>query len=530
MHPRPSPGTVATAMRTAPYALALALALGGVACKKQQQSPPARKGRVDTPAAPADPRLPAPHRLSAEPAAAAHLANPAATLAAAAAFSTEVPPFAELAEQVLATQGPADLAKAMAPHVDPDAAWTGAHVSGEDILQIPLKRASVGTVDALLRKYPKQGEFGAVALPRPALELRGGNIAPPAGNPPTRLAWVDTRAGTLTLAGTPAGLATGRLLAPQYGKRPLWFTVDDTRGPALLGKFPYARVTGTGDGVADVDITAAAKPGKELPGVKDLAPGAFPGMHTGPGIAVAASTRWTGYKEAVRELTHQLQTIVNNAGFAGKMMLDPIADQATRVLKSWNGRVFAGVGPARHVRVGLGADDPAAAGKGLLTLLRDITENLQLARMFVSNVPNAGLKKASDDIWLLTVSGIANQIPAAYRTILDDGRLRIAFASSPHAGGVLVVIGPRADAELKTWLAAAATGASGKDGTRDLAAFTLAAGAKSLDPLLGKSRLEDVLKEVLALSADQPPTQVVVRQSPTRYDISVRGGAPRKGR
>lgn len=519
-------------MRTAPLALALALALSGIGCKKQNQSGPSRKGRVDAPLdATADPRLPAPHRLSQEPPAAAHIADPTAALAVAAAFSSEVPSFAELAELVLTTQGPADFAKAMAPLVAADAAWTGASVAGEDIVHIPLKRASVAQAEALVRKYPKSGEFGAVTLPRPALEVSQSKLGPPAGTPPPRLAWVDTASATLTIAGTLPGIATGRTLAAQYGARPLWATLDNARGEALFDKFPYGRVTatGTGTGAADLDIVATAREGQPLALIRAAAPGAFPGLHAGPGLVAAASSRWTGYKDAVRDITHQLQTAVNNAGFAGKMMLDPIADQATRVLKTWNGRVFIGVGPARHVRLGLGADDPNAAGRSLLTLLRDIIDNLQLARMFVSNVPNAGLKKVADDpdVWLMTVSGIAGQIPAAYRTLLDDGRLRIAFANSAHCGGLLVVVGPRADAELKTWLAAAIAAPSGKDGLKDLLEVTLAVGAKSLDPLLAKAaRPEELLAAVLALTADQPPLQVVVRQHPTRYDITVRGAKP----
>jgi hypothetical protein len=513
-------------MRIAPIALALSLALGGAACKKQQQQTPERRGRADSPAAvPADPRLPAPHRLSQEPPAGAHFADPAAMLAVAATYSSEVPTFAELAELVLATQGPADWAKAMAPHLAADAAWTGASVAGEDVLHIPLKRSDVAQAEALLAKFPKAGEFGAVTLPRPALELRQSKIGPPAGTPPPRLAWIDGRNATLTIAGTPQGLATGRTLAAQYGKRPLWLTLENARGEALFDKFPYGRVTAIGDGTHDLDVVATARQGQELPQRRDLAPGAFPGMHAGPGLVAAASTRWTGYKDAVRETTHRLQTMVNNAGFAGKMMLDPIADQATRVLKTWNGRVFVGVGPARHVRLALGADDPNAAGRGLLTLLRDIIDNLQLARMFVSNVPNAGLKKVADDpdIWLLTATGLANQIPADYRTLLDDGRLRIAFANSAHCGGLLVVVGPKADAELKTWLAAAIAAAPGKDGLKDLVDVTFAVGAKSLDPLLQQAENPgDFARAALALSADQPATQVVVRQSPQRYDITVR--------
>lgn len=516
-------------MRIAPLALALSLALGSAACKKQQQTPE-RRGRADAPKqTPADPRLPAPHRLSQEPPAGAHFADPAAMLAVAATYSSEVPTFAALAELVLSTQAPADFARAVTPHLAADAAWTGANVAGEDILHIPVKRGAVPQVEALLARFPRSGDFGAVTLPRAALELRQSKIGPPAGNPPTRLAWLDARNATLTIASTPQGLATGRTLAPQYGKRPLWLTLDNTRGEALFDKFPYGRVTATGDGTHDLDVVATARQGQELPQRRDLAPGAFPGLHAGPGLVAAASSRWTGYKDAVRETTSRLQREVNNAGFAGKMMLDPIADQATRVLKTWNGRVFVGIGPARHVRIALGADDPNAAGRGLLTLLRDIIDNLQLARMFVSNVPNAGLKKVADDpdIWLLTVTGLANQIPADYRTLLDDGRLRVAFANSAHCGGLLVVVGPRADAELKTWLASAIAAAPGKDGMKDLVDLTFAVGARSLDPLLHQAeRPGDLVRAALAMSADQPAAQVVVRQSPQRYDITIRK-APR---
>lgn len=514
-------------MRIAPLALALALATSGAGCKKQNQSSPTRKDRVDLPppAAPADPRLPAPHNLSQEPAAAAHIANPAAALAVAAAYSPEVPSFAEIAEHVLAMQGPADWAKAMTPHLAADAAWTGAHVHGEDILQIPLKQGAAGQAEALLARFPKSGQFGAVTLPRAALELRQSQVAPPAGNPPARLAWVDAASGTLTIASTPSGLATGRLLAPQYGKRPLWLTLDNLRGEALIYKFPFARVTAVGDGAAELDIVATALPGKPLPALRDLAPGAFPGMHTA-GLVAAASTRWTGYKEAVREITHQLQVMVNKAGFAGKMMLDPIADQATRVLKTWNGRVFAGVGPAHHVRLGLGADDPAAAARLLNTLIKDIIDNLQLARMFVSNVPNAGLKKVADDAYMLTVSGLGNQVPAAYRGVLDDGRLRIAFTHSAHVGGLLVVVGPRADSELKSWLTAANAGPSGKDGQNHLAAVTVAVDPRTLATVLAKQGSE-LVSAVLALTADPHPTQLSVQQTKDRYDISVRGPKPR---
>ena len=509
-------------------ALALALAGPGTACKKQPQQKPDRHGRSEAlgtaPPAPAV-HLPRSHELSREPDAAMHVAAPAATLAAVAGYLPVAPSLAELTSQVLATQGPNDWARAVGPQIDGVRPWTGASVAGEDILHFPLQPGGAARVNESLAKFPKRGEFGAAVLPAAALVVRGGLLELAKAPGPQRLAWVDPATETLTIAGTLEGLATGRELAGAYGKQPLYFSIAEARGAALFGKFPYGRIVAVGPGLHHLDITASARPGQALPVLRDIAPGPLAGALAGKGIAAGVSTRWTGYKYAVREATHQMQVQVDRTGFAGKMMLDPIADQATRVMKMWNGRVLLAVGPAWHLRRGLRADDPHAAHRGLLTLLRDITDNLQLARMFVSNIPNASLKKLGDnpDMWLLTASGIANQFPPALRGLLDDGRLRLAFNGSAHVGGVLIVIGPRADSELKAWLAEAGAAVDGKEGMKELAHATAAVSPAAVASLLQQGTLERLLAAVLGLSADRPPTQLVMRQSGSNYEITVRG-------
>jgi len=211
------------------------------------------------------------------------------------------------------------------------------------------------------------------------------------------------------------------------------------------------------------------------------------------------------------------------------MMLDPIANQATRLMKMWNGRVLVGIGPARHVRIALGADDPHAAHRGLVTVLKDVIDNLQLARMFVSNIPNATLKKFADepDLWLLTVSGIVNNLPPDLRTLADDGRLRIAFNGHAHAGAVLVVVGPKADAELKAWVTESSAAPSGKEGMKDIASATLAAGPEAIAPLLQIGPSDKLVPALLGLSADRAPTRFSFRQDGQRYEISVRGPEPK---
>jgi hypothetical protein len=392
MRSAPRAGTFVRPMpRIAALALALALgglaSLGSVGCKKQPQQRPTRVGREGPVAVAADPRLPAAHPLAKQPEAAGFIADPTAMLQAAEAYMPAPPPLAKVGEFVLGTQGPADWALATSGLLAGDRAWAGVHVAGEDVLYLPLTKAGVAKAQSLLAKYPKRGDFGAVELPAAALQLRSNPDRGPAPTPgPKRLAWVDAKSGTLTLATTPQGLATGRELPRAYGAQPVWFTANEARGKHLFGEFPYSRMELTGAGLHELDITATARAGQPLPTMKELAPGALSGA-LGKDIALGASGRWTGYKEAVREVSSDLQREVDRAGFAGKMMLDPLANQVTRLLKMWNGRVLAGVGPARHVRLALGAEDPHGAHRALLTLSRDVIDNLQLARMFIGNIP-----------------------------------------------------------------------------------------------------------------------------------------------
>ncbi len=499
--------------RTAALLFALALAPADLGCKKDQaESRPARVGRTNVPAA--DPRLPAPHPLAAEPEAAVYLANPAALVAAAGAYMPAPPSLQAVAEWLLGTQGPADFAALVAGQLDGTRPWAGAHVAGEDIVYVPLTPAGTTKVAEFLRSYPAKGKFGAVSVPAPA--WTPGSGAPRSGGTGVsgvRLAWVDQASNTLTLASTPEGLATGRELAIKYKAAPVWAVLGQARGQAWLGKFPYARTEVKGAGLHQLTVTAQATPGQALPLPRELAPGSLTGALQAAPLAVGVSSRWSGYRDGVRQVINGMQAGVNRAGFAAKMMLDPIVNQATRTLKHWNGRVLVGVGPARHIRLGFGADDPHAAHRTLLTLLRDIIDNLQLARMFVANIPNASLKKtaSSPDIWLLTVNGISQNLPPDLRTITENGRLSVAFNGNAHGGGVFFVAGPKADSELKTWLDVIAKATPGRSSNDDLVAATLAVSPKALGPLLSAGPSEKLLPLVLGLSADREPTQVVVK-------------------
>ena len=203
-------------------------------------------------------------------------------------------------------------------------------------------------------------------------------------------------------------------------------------------------------------------------------------------------------------------------------MLDPLVDQAARALRRWNGRVLLAVGPARHVRLAFGADEPNAAFKDLAALLRGVIDNLSLARMF-ANVPGASLKQVSDKptpVYLLTVDGLSRNLPAVAKPLLDDkGRLRVAFAASDRAGGVQVVIGPDPAPVVTAW-----AGNAGESAADDLLAGVLAVSPEHLQPLMQAAPNQAaLLEQVLQLAADRQPTVLRVEQKPDRYHATVRG-------
>lgn len=498
-----------------------ALVLVAPGCKKASKSEdptaqadrPARRGRDDS-----GPALPAPHQLTKEPDAGAYVAEPDEVLAGVLTYLPELPPLATFAELVVATQAPAELAAKLAPAVAGDRPWAAVHVAGEDIVALPVRDLeAVGSAFAGLQP---RGDFGAVELPGAAVD-----IDPRDGKPPApRLAWLDRQTSSLVFADTLAGLSTSRQLARTYGARPLWGTLAAARAKALVPGFPYARASAVGDGLHALDLVALAEQGTTLPVPKDIAPGALTGMLRGPDLAVAGSTRWPGHKKAVSDIIREINASVDRAGFAAKMMLDPLADQAARVLRRWNGRVLLAVGPARHLRAGVGADDPAAAHRELLGFLRTLLDNLEMARMFV-DVPGASLKKLADSpqVHVFTIEGLSRNVPAAARPVLDDkGRLRVAFGASERAGGLLVVVGPDPGPVAQKWIAAVDQGED-KAATDDLVAGVFALGPERLRALLQANSQAALLGAVLGLDADREPTVLVVEQKPDRYNATIRG-------
>ena len=530
----------ATALRRLAPLLASCLALS--ACKDRPLPGGDGPGEGGVTVTPEGKRvtLPAPLAIEAEPRALVHVRDPLAAIAALQGLLPGIPEGPAFAETVLATQAPAELAQRLAPMIATRRPWVGVELGGQDILHLPLLAAETAAAEALLAAFPAEGEFGAVRLPGAAIFVRdpelgvGERAAEEGGSGDMsskfRLAWIDRERHAITFAASLAGVVTGRELGRAYGEGDLSVTLDGARIREYGVEFPYRQITARGAGLHDLRIEVVADPARGLPASPDLTPGALTNLHAAEALALAASTRWGGHGEAVRRIIREMNANLDRAGFAAKMILDSLVQQASAVLRSWNGRVFVGLGPAGHVAIGLGADEPLRAGQGLVRLLGAVIDNLELARMFTVNVPKLALRRHSKEpeIHVLTVQGARGLLPAAARGLIDDkGSLRVAFGFTGHAGAVVAMIGPRAETELAVWAAAISAAPAGAESRGDLLALTVAVGPEQIREVAGLGLTpEAVIQAGLGLAAGRAATQIVVRQEADRYVITARGPAP----
>ncbi len=530
-------------LRTSLLAIALALAVAPACKPRTGTADDGGTSAIATAPDQAPITLPKPHALEETPVIAAYVGDPAAAIEFASATLPGVPPQVNVVALILATKAPADLSESLAPLIAERRPWVGARIAGEDILHLPLRAEEIDAAQGLLDAYPTAGEFGAVSLPAAGIDV--GQIAnttldpdadpdaapdpdAPSGAPP-QLAWIDRETGSLTIAATPEGLLTGREMVKGYADQPIWMTVDASMIRPLIEAFPYDRISATGSGLDDLTLAINADPERGLPASEDLAPGALTNLHSGPAFALAASTRWAKHAPEISNIIRQIKKQVDSAGFAAKMMLEPLAQQAIAVLRTWNGRVFVGIGPSHHLAVGLGADDPRKAGATLNRFLRSAIDNLELARMFVSDVPKIGLRRHSKDpeVQILTLKGIKKSVPAAMAPLFDDrGTLSIAYSYSIKSGALFAMIGPEPETAIAVWAEAIEGAPPASEAEGDLIAATVALSPAQLQELLSSANPEDPTALIAAgvdLEAGRAPTQLVVRQEAARYVVTSKG-------
>jgi hypothetical protein len=500
-------------VRTLPL-LALSLLLG-VGCK-QPRSQDGKQPEAESKVSKREVKLPEPLPLPADPSIASWVARPAPVIA-------RVQPYLPMTIDVRATIGQllggvtsADLAQKFAAAINLDAPLGQVVLDdGEEIIRLTPTKREQESLTKLLAGLEPVGEFGAVSLPpsaAPASERKW-------------LAWLDPRDGTLVLANSERGLVTARELPNAYGSKPVFFTFDPTRLPALPVDLPVGRIQGSGnldELHLEIELTEQGDPLAELP----LTNGTLGGLLVGSNLAVGASSRYSEHESAVKDIIRQVNAQVDQLPFLIRSIGEDMAKKLNTVLRSWDGRVLAAIGPAGHVRIAYGSADPENARVAMLRLLQTAVDNIKFARNFVNEVPRVTLRRGvgkgdGKDIEMLVVHDAAKLVPPEFRTLIDaDGELNIAMAWSERAGGGVVIVGPRAADELGRWLDDTKGSPSGADTQQELLAAMVAAEPSSVRTLAQQP--EPDMTSVLGLEAAASPRwSVSIDKQEGRYVVDL---------
>jgi hypothetical protein len=458
--------------------------------------------------------------LPAKPAFAAHVANPQLALAALGSFTGQGTDPRVVLRSIL-QNAPTGFGATFYDQVDLERPWSAAIVEGQLVIRIAIRRAAVLDVERLLATKAKIGSFGAVEIMKPT---EGTDFDPQ----PPRLALLDRGSATLTLAGDERGLATARELGGAYGKSALFLTVDGAQIRKGMPEFPFDRISLEGKGVEDFHITSEAS--APIEGIEDITNGALTGLLEFPELALGATSRYAKHEAVVKSMISDASRMVEKQNFLVRGVLEDMLKRYKAVLRSWNGRVMAGIGPKGHLVLALGSDDPKKASSNVTGMIDSVMDNLDLARTFGVSVPKLRFKRNRSTVAGVTIHVVAlenakRQLPAELAGLLDEkGDLRIAFGGSDHAGALMVSIGGDAPEALTRWIEATKGAAPGSKTTGQLVSAAIAVDAGSI-PGLRTGEID--LPAVVGLAAERPATTVVVTRKENDFDIHVTGPVPK---
>jgi hypothetical protein len=495
-----------------PALLASLLVFAPVSCKRTGEddtSGPSesKRGRKEK----RPPSMPKPLKLPREPVAALHVDNLAITLRGAADLEASASTPRQLIGQAL-QQASLGFEQQLLPHVALRRPIDIAVVDGQTIVHAPINAKHVSKVAQMLAGKKPVGKFGAVDLGRPQ------------GAKGPKLAYLDTKAKTLTLADDLRGLATGLELAPTYGKRPLYVKVTRAEARKWGVELPVATVEIKGKGAHDFELVATGLP-KDRPEMNMVADGALTGLLQYPDLAVGATSKYANYQQVVNDTINEASHQVNRQNFLVKGVLSDLLNRAKVVMRSWNGRIMVGTGPQQHALVAMGVQDANKAQDATLHLIAGITGNLKTARSIGISVPRIRFVRkwgasAGVEIHALILENAAGQVPPEYRQLLNpEGELRVAMAFSPRMGAAMFVIGPMCGTTIKNWLQASTKATPGRESLGHTVAARFAVPPQQLATTLQDSTGSAALN----LNATIKPTDIVAERRDDRLKVTVKG-------
>lgn len=475
----------------------------GTRTKPEREAPPPRS-------------MPKPLPLPSAPAFAAHVAVPGEMIVAlgeATGFGSE--PRTVL--QGLARELPPEY-RGFVEVVDLGRPWSVALVDGEVVLRVAILRTQLLAARRMISGRPAAGDYGAVQLSPPS-EVQ---YEPPL----PRLAWLDDGSATLTFAGSERGLATGRELAGAYGKSDLFVTVDGNELRKNIPELPFTRMRVEGKSIGDFKVKLEAD--RPIEGMEDITTGALTGVLASPDILAGATTRYAKHESAVKSLISEATRTVEGQNFLVRGVLEDMLRRYKAVLRSWNGRVMAGVGNG-HMLLAMGSEDPKKGAGAVTSLIDSVLGNLDLARTFGLSVPKMRLKRnastaAGVSIHVIAIDGARKMLPASLGALVDDkGTLRVAFGGSTHSGAVMAVIGPNPAPALTKWLESTKDAPAGAKTKDDLFAATYA-----LDPtkVPGLAAGQPDVNAILGLGPTRESTRIVAERKENTYEIEFVGPRP----
>ncbi len=507
-----------------PALLASLLALSPLACKR---SGGAAKAPTDsTTARPSGPKMPKPYDLPAKPGALVHVASPSEMLKEVLNYSPAQMTPREAVNQALQNSGRAFETRVFR-HIGLGRPWNMAVIKGQTIVHVPVRKASVDQVAAMLSDFKPVGDFGAVEIQRAQ-----AGIGP-------KLAFLDRQNAMLTLANDVRGIATGPELGRAYGKQGVNIVVTRDQAARYGAQLGVDRATVTGPSVDDLRIELEGAP--PIPADARITEGALTGLLESKQIALGGSTKYVDYKkdvdEIIRQGRRQVSSLPSIAQGNGKELLN----RASGMLRTWNGRSMVGVGPANHVLLGFGADDPAKMSNSTLYFIRGVQSNIKTVKSLKSfgvkvDVPSVSFaankaKVGNDAIHVVALEGASKWVPAELRPLLtENNRLRIAMSFPKRAGAGMVVVGRNCDTVLATWLKETQNATPGGKSQGHLASGTVAVGPKALQRF---AQPDFNPMSMLNLNANRAPTKIVVKRQDQNYVIKLKregkagGGKPR---